>query len=210
MNFLRALFLSLLLISLQINAQDANETGAESPALPAIPDDEFDRGTPLRTAAGFLATADKGDYETAAEYLDLRNLFGEATQLTGAQLARRLDVIAKRAEFADVDELVDDPAGRDSDNLPSYRDSIGVVVHKGKEVRLLMQRVPRGDGVYIWKVSNATVSLIPELYAAYGYPETIEALRRNVPPVVVLGFDLFIWIIVLAVAVLAYVLVYLI
>jgi hypothetical protein len=41
--------------------------------------------------------------------------------LTGAQLARRLYVIIKRATWIDVDDLVDDPAGRSNDNLPGYR-----------------------------------------------------------------------------------------
>jgi len=42
-----------------------------------------------RSADGFMRTVDKGDYETAAQYLDLRNLRGTTSELTGAQLARR-------------------------------------------------------------------------------------------------------------------------
>ncbi len=175
-----------------------------------IPADEFDRGTPRRSAEGFLAVVESGDYETASEYLDLRNLRGEATELTGAQLARRLYVIIKRATWIDVDDLVDDPAGRSNDNLPDYRDSIGVVLDGDKEIRLLMQKVPRGDGVFIWKISNATVSLIPALYATYGYPEVIEDLRRSLPNVTFLGYELFKWVVVFAVGVFAYTLVFLI
>lgn len=151
-----------------------------------------------------MKAADKGDYETAAEYLDLRNLRGEATELDGRQLARRLYVITKRANWVDIDELVDVPMGRSNDNLPSYRDSIGVVLDEGKEVRLFMQRVPRDDGEFIWKVSNASVSLIPELYEEYGYPEIVEDVRRSLPNVVILGYELFKWAIVLLAAVLAY------
>jgi MscS family membrane protein len=156
-----------------------------------------------------MAAIDKGDYETAAEYMDLRNLRGEASNLTGAQLARRFFVILKRATWADIDELVDDPAGRSNDNLPDYRDSLGVVVDEGKEVRILMQRVPRGDGESIWKISNASVSLIPSLYATYGYPEFIEELRRSLPNVIFLGYELFKWVVVVAVGIFAYALVFL-
>ena len=53
-----------------------------------------------------------------------------------------------------------------------------------------MQKVPRGDGVSIWKISNATVSLIPQLYDIYGYPEFIEELRRNLPNTSFLGCEL--------------------
>jgi MscS family membrane protein len=176
--------------------------------VPEIVVDQFDRGTPMRSVNGFSAATDKGDFETAAEYLDLRNLRGDAASLTGAQLARRLSIIVKRANWIDVDEMVDHPEGRRNDNLPNYRDSIGVVLDEGKELRLLMQKVPRGDGAYVWKVSNATVSLIPELYEEYGYPEFVEDIRRNLPNIVFLGYELFKWAVVLLVAVTAYVVVF--
>lgn len=188
----------------------AQEETADPPAdVPDIVVDEFDRGTPMRSANGFNAAVEKGDFETAAEYLDLRNLRGDATELTGAQLARRLSIIVKRANWIDVDDLIDHPDGRRNDNLPGYRDSIGIVVDEGKELRLLMQKVPRGDGAYIWKVSNATVSLIPGLYEEYGYPKLVEEIRRNLPNVTFLGYELFKWVIVLLIAVSAYAVVFL-
>jgi len=38
------------------------------------PEDEFGRGTPRSSAKGFFAVIEKRDFETAAEYLDLRRL----------------------------------------------------------------------------------------------------------------------------------------
>ena len=174
-----------------------------------IPLDDFNRGTPRRSADGFLAATDKGNYERAAEYLDLRNLRGEAADFDGDELARRLFVVVNRADWVEVDEIVDHPDGARKDGLPDYRDSIGVVRledNDGDEydVRLYMQKVPRGDGVFIWKVSNATVSQIPQLYEAFGYPEYIEDLRQEVPDIVILGYDLFKWIIIAAVSVAVY------
>lgn len=183
------------------SAQQADPQAADEPDIPA---DDLDRGTPFRSADGFLNAADRKDYATAAEYLDLRNLHGEASELTGEQLARRLQVIVQRAQWRDIDELVDNPDGRRNDSLPDYRDSIGVVDAGGEDVRLLMQRVPRGDGVYIWKVSNATVSLIPQLYQQYGYPPIVESLRRNVPDISIVGFELFKWIAALSASAAAY------
>ena len=197
--------ISVSLFLLMLSALFLDVAAQEGPAVPA---DDFDRGTPLRSANGFQDAVDEGNYGTAAEYLDLRNLRGTASDMTGEQLARRLFVIIKRATWIDIDELVDDPAGRSNDNLPDYRDSIGVVLDEGKETRLLMQKVPRGDGVFIWKVSNATVSLIPELYDIYGYPEAVEKLRRNVPNVTILGFELFKLLIVIASAIFAYTVVF--
>ena len=99
---LSRLCLLALLVGMQVSAQDESAPAEETVVIPA---DEFDRGTPLRSAEGFLATVDKADYETAAEFLDLRNLRGEAEELTGAQLTRRLFVIIHRATWLDVDEL---------------------------------------------------------------------------------------------------------
>ncbi len=199
-----ALFLGALAVP--VIAQEAVDEPADIPEVVA---DEFDRGTPMRSGDGFIAAVEKGDYETAAEYLDLRNLRGDATELTGEQLARRLYIVIQRANWVDVDELVDHPEGRRNDSLPGYRDSIGVVLDEGKELRLLMQKVPRSDGVFIWKISNATVSLVPELYEEYGYPEIVEKVRRSVPKVIFLGFELFKWVIVLLAAVSAYAMVFL-
>ena len=201
LHFSHLVLLTLGLACVPINAQDAGSQAADNPAIPA---DDFDRGTPHRSFEGFLAAAGMGDYETAAEYLDLRNLRGEASKLTGAQLARQFNVIVKRSDWVGIDELIDDPAGRSNDGLPDYRDSIGVILDEDKEVRLLMQKVPRGDGVSIWKISNATGSLIPSLYKRHGYPETVENLRRTLPDVSFLGYELFKWVVLLAVAVLTY------
>jgi MscS family membrane protein len=200
-KFTRWFPLLLGLVCLQISAQNNGHSATEELTIPA---DEFDRATPHRSMEGFLTAADAGNFKTAAEYLDLRNLRGAAGELTGAQLARRLDVIIKRATWADIDELIDDPAGRSNDNLPDYRDSIGVVQHEGRNIRLLIQKVPRGDGVSIWKVSNTTVSRVPELYEIYGYPEAIEDLRHNLPDVNILGYELFKWVVLFALGILAY------
>jgi len=201
--------MTLVLACMPVGAQDED---ANSPAADdlEIPGDAFDRGTPYRSVEGFLATAGAGDYETAAEYLDLRNLRGEANELTGAQLARRLNVIIQRGDWDHVDQLIDDPAGRSNDNLPDYRDSIGVVLEGDKEIRLYMQKVPRGDGVSIWKISNSTVTLLPRLYQSYGYPEAVENMRRILPDVSFLGYELFKWVVVLAVAIFTYGIVFLI
>ena len=195
------------LSGLPVHAQTDEPEAADAPTIPV---DELNRGTPLGAGEGFMAATDRGDFEVAAEFLDLRNLQGQASEFTGVQLARRLFVITSRASWVDIDELIDDPAGRSRDNLPDYRDSIGFIRDGDKNVQLLMQKVPRGDGEYIWKVSNATVSLIPGLYETYGYPEFIEDLRRALPEGSFLGLELFKWVASLVAGALAYAMVFLI
>ena len=199
----------LLLAGLSCLPAIAQEDDGSAPEGPVIPADDFDRGTPKRSGDGFMAAIDRGDYETATEYLDIRNLQGAAAEMSATELARRLSVIFNRATWVDIDELIDDPAGRSNDNLPAYRDSIGVVLDDGDEVRLLMQKVPRGDGVSIWKVSNATLTMIPELYEIFGYPEFVENLARSLPAGTILGYEYFKWILVLGGGAIGYCLVYL-
>jgi MscS family membrane protein len=61
-------------------------------------------------------------------------------------------------------------------------------------VDLLVQRVPRGDGVYIWKISNATVKKIPELYEIYGYGRIGDYLSKKFPDYEILGLQLWQWV----------------
>ena len=65
--------------------------------------------------------------------------------------------------------LSTNPEGDQSDNLPVVRERVGRIAAEGKTYDLLLQRVPRGDGVYIWKFADATVSEIPDLYQQVGY-----------------------------------------
>ena len=71
------ILLALALFSPSVGAQDAEpELAVVTPPRIDVPVDEFDRGTPSRSGDGFIAAVDTGDYETASEYLDLRNLRG--------------------------------------------------------------------------------------------------------------------------------------
>jgi MscS family membrane protein len=182
----------------------AQEAGQEPEIV--VPADDFDRGTPKRSIEGFVAAIDSGDYALATEYMDLRNLRGEAVEIEPEQLARRLAIVVSRATWTEIEELVDDPAGRSNDGVPPYRDLVGSILDEetGEDFRLYVQKVPRGDGVFIWKISNATVSLIPELYDVYGYPEWIETFRRKLPDVSFMGFELFKYVIALGMGVSAY------
>ena len=50
-----------------------------------------------------------------------------------------------------------------------------------------MQRVPRGDGVDIWKFSNQMVAEIPHLYEHFGYGPFEETLSKMFPDAQFLG-----------------------
>ncbi len=164
------------------------------PPAPLGPEDEFGRGVPRSTALGYLNATKERDFERAAEYLDLRNLPRGMSAEQGLELADQLKVVLDRALWIDINALSDDPMGHSDDNLPSYRDWVGKIDLPDGSVDVLLQRVPRGDGVFIWKFSNATVANIPQLYDVHGYGPFGEVLVEWLPAYSFLGFELWQWV----------------
>ncbi len=147
--------------------QPSGEAPAEAEE-PAGPTDEYDRGVPRSAMRGFLVACREGDYERAAEYLDLRRLDAKERERR-AVLARHLKFVLDQELWIEIERLSEQPEGHSGDGLASYRDRVGTIQTEGGPVAVLLQRVPRGDGVSIWKISSATVARIPALYDEFGY-----------------------------------------
>jgi len=186
--------------------EDLTESAA--PAGPAIPADELNRGTPRRAMIGFLQAAEQADWATVVEYLDLRNLPKRYDDVDPEKIAQALAIVIQRELWADLDELSDLPDGKDADGLPSYRDELGRISAGGEEYVLLMQQVPRGDGVSVWKISNRTVAKAEDLYGQFGYGPVAEYLFERMPGGTFLGLEYFKWVFLLGAGVIAYALMY--
>jgi len=145
-------------------AEQATTENADAPPKYEVPEDEFGRGSPRGTVKGYLAACREGDYEKAANYLDLRRIPGN-----GPTVARQLQIILSRTLWVDVDVLSQEHAGRSNDGLPPYRDRLGTINKKAGKVDILLQSVPREDGVTIWKIAGVTVAQVPDLYNEFGY-----------------------------------------
>ncbi|MDF0644614.1 MAG: mechanosensitive ion channel family protein [Nitrospira sp.] len=162
-------------------------------AAAGIPDDSLGRGTPRSSVQGYLQAATERNYARAAEFLDLRNLPPGLTESQGPELARQLKIVLDRALWIDIETLSANPDGESNDNLPVVRERIGHLSAQEKSYDLLMQRVPRGDGVYIWKFSSLTVADIPELYQQFGYGPLEHVLPSWLFDVSILGVHLVVW-----------------
>jgi MscS family membrane protein len=117
---------------------------------------------------GFFSAVQERDFERAAEYLDLRHLPKKIKKIPGAELAREFRIVLARTIWIDLSDLSLDPEGHGKDGLPPYRDRIGRIKYKSKTFDIFLQKVPREDGVSIWKFSNKTVAHIPGMYAIFG------------------------------------------
>jgi len=169
------------------------------------PEDALNRGNPRSSIIGYLEAASKFNFEKAAEYLDLRNLPEEANEVGGPELARQLNHVISRSVWLDDYSVSDSPEGAKGDGLPEYRDELLRIKTKKGEVPIWMQRVPRGDGEKIWKVSNRSVALIPDLYEEFSYSAPIEKVRGWFPEdASFLGLEAFKWFIMLIFAVVSW------
>jgi MscS family membrane protein len=187
------------LIERQSKVQPGAETGRSD-----IPDDQFGRGTPRSSVRGFLSFAKDRKYVEAAEYLDLRNLPLGLTESQGPELARQLKIVLDRTLWIDLDLLSTNPEGEQGDNLPLVRERVGHIAGERKTYDLLMQRVPRGDGIYIWKFSAVTVAEIPELYGEFGYGPLEHYFPAWLFDMSFLGVHLWRWCLAIGIAILLY------
>ena len=187
-----------------VNAQEPVLQPAET-VQHAGPDDVLNRGTPLGSIEGFLRSAVKPDWEEAAEYLDLRNLPDDVRELGGPELARQFHHVISRLWWMEDLNVNGTPEGAQGDGLPVYRDELIRVPMPDGDVPIWMQRVPRGDGVEIWKISNRSVAQIPELYDEYSYSAPVETVRGWFPEdASFLGIEAFKWFIIAVVAVISW------
>ncbi len=189
-------------VAANAHAQETVTETATTAPLPVVdkgPEDALNRGTPRGSIVGFLDACSTFDFEKAAEYLDLRNLSDEASEISGPELARQLNHVLSRSVWLDDYSVSDNPEGVKGDGLPDYRDELVVIpdLH-GKQVPLWLQHVPRGDGEKIWKLSNRSVNLIPDLYDQFSYSPIVEKIRNWFPQdASFLGFEAFKWFILI-------------
>lgn len=179
-----------------------SSSGAQQPSPPApkaapaasAPADELGRDTPRSTVAGFLKACRDGDYERAAEHLDLSRLKpGERAQ-RGPVLARHLKVVIDHTLWIDLDALSDSADGKGTGNGPPRRQRVGSIRTPKGPVPILLERQPNDDGIQVWKLSAATVATIPDLYALFGYGRIGEWLPEPFFEITLLQIELWQWI----------------
>ena len=140
----------------------------------------------------FLVALSNDDLD-AGEYLDLRNLTGEAAAIEPSVLAEMFYVILTRKTHLKVETLSRSLSGADEEGVPSYRDLMMFLETSRGEIPLFLQRVPEPNGSRVWKVSNQTVNEIPFLYEQFGYSGWIAQLKDTIPPSTLAGIETFKW-----------------
>jgi MscS family membrane protein len=139
-------------ILLSFSSAQAQEAQPESTAVAAHetldkgPEDALGRGNPHDSIVGYLDAASAFQWEKAAEYLDLRNLPEEVSEIGGPELARQFNHVLSRAVWFDDYSVSNAAEGARGDGLPEYRDELLTITTPEGQVPIWIQRVPRGDG----------------------------------------------------------------
>jgi MscS family membrane protein len=143
-------------------------------------------GEPARTPLQLMVLLSRairaGDLEHAAGYLDRRYLPEETAAYPATDLVAALRIVWNQQNIVDISRLSNQPEGRLDDDLPDYRELLGVVTKDdGEKVPIYLQRIPDGAGGQEWKISNASVARIPELWQDLGYGPLGVWLQRTLP-----------------------------
>jgi MscS family membrane protein len=125
--------------------------------LQSTANDALGRTTPRGTVVGFLTAAHKGDWNTAAQYLESTK--GEDP----GELATQLSVVLDQGFPANLDQLSDKPEGNLNDNLSATRELAGMIATNGGPLEVMLERVHRGSQS-IWLFSPDTLKEIPAVY----------------------------------------------
>ena len=174
-------------------ATPSTPTGSVATTPAPAPADEFGRGTPQDTVRGFLEATTLRNYRRAANYLDLRRIPAAERAARGAELAHQLRVVLDNTVF-DLGALSDDPEGRAETGLPNGRHLVGRVGTETGTFSILLDRIPRDDGVPIWQFSNVIVSRLPDLYRELSYGIVGERLPTFLVETRVFRLALWQWI----------------
>ncbi|QIR13431.1 mechanosensitive ion channel family protein [Shewanella aestuarii] len=196
--FWKMLFAVLILTSIQIQAADdinlkkVSEAELRTEAIiEAKTSQQFSREgeTPLSTMIAISEAIQKNDWQKASRFVDLRYLPDNIRQEDAPDLIRKLNILWKKKNIIDLSQISDLPSGHSNDNLPPYRDLLGVLETEDGPIPIYLQLVPDGKSGKIWKISNATISKVPMLWEQYGYPPQIEALANFLPQVTIFHMD---------------------
>lgn len=149
-----------------------------------------DRGTPRRAWEGFQARADAGDFEGAAQFLDLRAL-GATTKTKGPDLARKLHSVLAQELVVDPATLSDDPDGDPTDGPQT--DLVGTIELDGEPSAIALARTREGGNV-TWLFSKTTVGAVPALYAVHGANWLGDSLPAFLSRTTFLGMAAWQWV----------------
>ncbi len=172
-NYILNLVLTILLLGVGAVSSPAQLPHIPAPAPkvePAAPLDPLGRQTPRSSMMGFLKYETRGDYTTAARFLQLPP--GQTLE----QLIKEFRLLYPDFEGG-INLLSDDPNGTVEAGLPPGEVRAGVVTVGGATADMILVRVDDPEAGKIWLISRGSLESIPKLYARLESEKPTEASR---------------------------------
>jgi len=136
---------------------------AEEEAAP-VATDFLGRTTPHGTFTGFLAAVGAGDYEKAAQFMDLSYLSHAAQLSRGPGLAKDLQsLLDKNGWISPASMISAEPAGNIHDGMPPELERVGTIRTKNASVELMLEQITGADKTMIWLISADNAKKIADL-----------------------------------------------
>jgi MscS family membrane protein len=162
-------------------------------AQPPIPVDTLHRETPRRTILNFLKYAHRGDYATAAKYLQFSPKTGGDPNVLVRQLLTLMDTSLR----ATISLVSDSPEGSLDDSSEPNTEVIGQFVVQDRVESFALSRVPQKGSTPIWLVSKATLDRVPRLFELAGAPAIDQYLPELLSEYLFLGVPIGRWLAIL-------------
>jgi MscS family membrane protein len=184
--FLCIVFLLTLTASVKAQPPILKEIAEEQSSSDSLPEEsvvvDYQPGkTPLSTILAIKEAATHKNWQDAGKFIDMRYVSQYIKDIGASELVRQLSIVWSQQNSIDISSLSNDVKGHLQDNLPAYRDLLGILETSHGKIHIYLQHVPDGKGGKIWKISNATAKQVPQLWSEFGYSEHIEKLAAYLP-----------------------------
>jgi len=166
MRVVRTSFRFLLLLSLlcaPVLAQSvlkALSGGTSSTQAAARHTDPLGRDTPRGSLTGFMQAAQEGDNARAAEYLQLPR---EENEINSGRVVQDLKTLLDQAYLGRLSSITDNPEIVYDSRLEANQQRVGEFTVNGKELPLIVVRVPDGNSGHLWLISWSTLAKAADL-----------------------------------------------
>ena len=147
--------------------------------------------TPQQALVALYSAFRIGNPEAAALYLDLRYVPEALEDVPPVNIARGLLFVFAQQNVLDLSRISSQPEGSLNDGLPENLEQFGAVELSEEVIPVYLQRIEEADGLLVWRVSNATVGRIPDMWDELGYSDFNVWLSQVLPEFYILGMGNF-------------------
>jgi MscS family membrane protein len=152
--------------------------------------DPLGRDTPRGTLIGFMQAAQKGDSEHAAEYLQFPR---QESEIDSTRIVQDLKILLDQAYVGRLAAITNNPDLAFDPQLEPNHQRVGEFTVNGKELPLLVVRVPDGNSGHLWLISWSTLSKTEDLANDARSHQVERHLPHILVRLTVLSIPLWVW-----------------